>query len=435
MARPHGGVNPDLISAYRASTGTADVVVALGGGADSAVLLATAVSSASGRVRAVFIDHGLAASGALADAAAALAESLHVSLSVFEGHVDDGPDLEARARDVRYQAIGDDLAEGELVVTAHTLDDQAETVVMRLATGAGSGGLGGIPSERGVVRRPFLSFTRSELRTIAENAGLSFADDPGNADRRFTRSRIRHDVIPVLEAELGPGVVKAFARSASLLSEDDAALEARAGEVPILIAYGGVRVPASVLSTTEPAVAARISRRALRVVHGGYPGTANDVAGIILTARTGTTSQLGHSLLAIDDGPHVWIGRPLEPDPAVALGFGRAARWGGSTYTLVVDDGRPFLEGGRFTILADRVASMGVEIRGAEDGDRIDVGVGTTPVMELLRSHRVAANRRHVSPVVTRDGKIAAVVGVRTAAWAASEPGEPRAIIEREVQS
>lgn len=435
MARPHGGVNPDLISAYRASTGTADVVIALGGGADSAVLLATAAASASGRVRAVLVDHGLAASGALAHAATALAETLRVPLSVLEGHVGDGPDLEARARDVRYRVIGEDLAEGELLVTAHTLDDQAETVVMRLATGAGSAGLGGIPSERGVVRRPFLSFARSELRAIAEDAGLAFADDPGNADRRFTRSRIRHGVIPVLEAELGPGVVEALARSASLLSEDDAALEALAAEVPILIGCGGVRVPASALSTTDPAVAARICRRALRVVLGGYPGTARDVAGIILTAGTGTTSQLGHSLLAIDDGAHVWVGRPPEPDPAVTLGFGQVARWGGSAYALVGDDGRPLLAGGRFTIVARRVASMGVEIRSAEDGDRIDVGIGTTPVMELLRSHRVPVNRRPVSPVVTRDGKIAAVLGVRTAAWAAPEPGEPRAIIEREVQT
>ena len=428
-------MNPELISAYRASTGTSDVVVALGGGADSAVLLATAAASASGGVRAVFVDHGLASSGALADAAAAVATSLGVPLSVLDGQVADGPDLEARARDVRYRAIGSDLGEGELLVTAHTLDDQAETVVMRLATGAGSSGLGGIPAECGVLRRPFLTFTRSDLRAIAEKAGLSFTDDPANADHRFTRSRIRHGVIPVLEAELGPGVVEALARSASILCEDDAALEAYAAEVPILVDDEGVRVPASPLATTETAVASRIARRALRIVHGGYPGTARDVAGILLTAGTGTTSQLGHSLLAIDDGSHVWIGRPPEPDPAVALGFGRGARWCGSSYTLVEDDGSPYLAGGRFTIVAHRVASMGVEIRGAQGGDRIDVGVGTTPVMELLRSHRVPAIRRPVSPVVTRDGKIAAIVGGRTAAWAAPQPGEPRAIIEREVQT
>jgi tRNA(Ile)-lysidine synthase len=428
-------VNPELVSAYRASTGTSDVVIALGGGADSAVLLATAAASASGKVRAVFVDHGLAASRELADAAAALAGSLHIPLSVLDGRVAEGPDLESRARDVRYRVIGDDLAEGELLVTAHTADDQAETVVMRLASGAGSAGLGGIPSVRGVVRRPFLSFTRSELRAIAEGTGLPFADDPGNADHRFTRSRIRHGVIPILEAELGPGVVEALARSAAILSEDDAALEARAAEVPILIEREAVRVPASALATTEPAVASRICRRALRIVHGGYPGTARDVAGILITAGTGATSQLGHSLLAIDDGSHVWVGRPPEPDPAVALGYGGDARWGGSSYTLVEDDGRPFLAGGRFTIVARGVASMGVEIRGAEDGDRIDVGIGTTPVMELLRSHRVPAIRRPVSPVVTRDGKIAAVIGVRTAAWAAPERDEPRAIIEREVQT
>ncbi len=435
MARPHGGVNPGLVSAYRASTGPADVVIALGGGADSAVLLATAAASASGRVRAVFVDHGLSASSALAGAATEVAASLSIPLSVLEGHVGDGPDLEARARDVRYQVIGEHLAEGELLVTAHTLDDQAETVVMRLARGSGSAGLGGIPNERGLVRRPFLSFRRSELRMIAEDAGLAFVDDPDNADRRFTRSRIRHGVIPVLEAELGPEVVGAIARSASLLSQDDAALEALAAEVPILTVGAGVSVPASALATAEPAVASRICRRALRIVLGGYPGTAKDVAGIILTARGGTTSQLGHSLLAIDDGSHVWIGRPQVPDPGVALGPGQIARWGGSTFTLLADDDRPVLPGGRFTIVARRVASSGLEIRGARDGDRIDVGIGTTPVMELLRTHRVAANRRPVSPVVTRDGKIAAVVGVRTAAWAAPERGEPRAIIEREVQT
>jgi tRNA(Ile)-lysidine synthase len=172
--------------------------------------------------------------------------------------------IEADARRSRYHAFED--AASELGVSAillgHTLDDQAETVLLGLTRGAGATSLAGMSSINGVYRRPLLGIRRSETVAACEDQGLEVWDDPHNHDERFTRVRIRHSVLPVLEKELGPGVAEALARTAEHLQDDNAVLDqlTRSKMPEVNLAEGVVSLSVAELETMEPAILARVVR-------------------------------------------------------------------------------------------------------------------------------------------------------------------------------
>jgi tRNA(Ile)-lysidine synthase len=458
MARPHVRLSPDIIDAVDAGASGRRCVVALGGGADSSVLLAAAAESSTiPAVRGVFVDHHLAGSGSLNAAARAVGETLGVPVVVLDAPVADGADLEARARRARYRAIEGEVSPDEVVMTGHTMDDQAETIVMRLVEGAGSTGLSGIPPMRDPWMRPLLGFTRAELRTVADTLALPYVDDIANVDPRFTRVRVRRTVMPVLEDELGKGVRSGLARSSNLLRRDDELLEAQAAEVTLRREADRVLIPVAPLATAHPAVASRICRRALRIALAGQPGRSSDVAAILSTADSGETGQLTAGLVATHDGAYIAIGPPAGGSvPSVAgstapsitidvpIDLRRPHEWPSFASSLgAADDADyvvrwaevapPVQQGGRFTVLDASSVAGSIEVRPFGHGDRIDIEVGSTPVSELLRHHGVPADRRSVSLVIAVDAKIAAVVGVRTAAWAKPRAGKPCVIIERTV--
>lgn len=431
MARAHGRLI-DVVEAVDRTVDGHPSCVALGGGADSATLLA-AVAASGAPVRGVFADHGLPTSPDLASAVAKLAAHLRVELTVVDARVEDGPGLEDRARTARYVAIEGQLAPDELALTAHTRDDQAETVVMRMMAGAGSTGLSGIPARRGRWVRPLLGFGRAELRAIADDEGLPYTDDPANEDRRFERTRIRHDVLPFLEEASGPGAAAALARSAEHLAADDALLSSWADRVGLARRPGAVRIPAAPLTTAPAPVAARIVRNALRSVGDHHPGTARDVSAVLDTAVTGRTNSLSGGIVAVAEGSHVAVGELPHPEAGIRVEPDDRFDWFGASYRIRRTTEPPtVVDGGRHTLLAASAVPGGVGIRGFEPADRIDIGIGSTPVAELLRSAGVPAHLRPVSPLATTDGNIAAIIGVRVAAWARPDGG-PVVVIEREV--
>src|SRR5690606_2762907 len=214
------------------------VVVALSGGADSLALTAATVfeaGKAGATVTAAVVDHGLQdGSDAIAQRAAAQARELGAAAQVLTVEVDrrhpDG--LEAAARDARYAALGDCARQtgASAVLLGHTLDDQAETVLLGLARGSGAASLQGMAPVRedadGVHwLRPMLAVTRATARACCAASGLEPWDDPHNADPRFTRVRVRTRVLPMLEDELGPGIAEALARTAEQLREDAEAFD------------------------------------------------------------------------------------------------------------------------------------------------------------------------------------------------------------------
>ncbi|MDP3711655.1 MAG: tRNA lysidine(34) synthetase [Mycobacteriales bacterium] len=166
---------------------------------------------------------------------------------------------EGRARDSRYAALGTatDRLGAAAVLLGHTLDDQAETVLLGLARGAGARSLAGMPAARGLLRRPLLGVTRAQTRQACVEAGLTPWDDPHNGEPAFARVRVRATVLPVLEEQLGPGVAQALVRSARQLREDADALDALADEV----LAGPQADTLAVLGALAPAVLSRVLKR------------------------------------------------------------------------------------------------------------------------------------------------------------------------------
>ena len=212
------------------------VLAACSGGADSLALAAALAHEAprlSLRGGAVTVDHGLQAGSAeRAGRVAGLLDQLgldpvhRVSVTVPAGPGRGGP--EAAARTARYAALEQvaEQAGAAAVLLGHTRDDQAETVLLGLARGAGGRALAGMPARRGRFRRPLLGVARATLREACAALSLEPWDDPHNADPAYTRARVRHQALPALEEALGPGVAAALARSAAQLSEDCDALDA-----------------------------------------------------------------------------------------------------------------------------------------------------------------------------------------------------------------
>lgn len=208
------------------------VLAACSGGADSLALaaaLAFVAPRTDLRAGAVTVDHGLQeGSAGRADTVAGILGSFGMD-PVFREKASvrapGGP--EAAARAARYAALADvaERSGAAAVLLGHTLDDQAETVLLGLGRGSGARSLAGMPPRRGVFRRPLLGIRRATTRDACAALGLDTWHDPHNADRRFARVRVRLDALPALEQALGPGVAEALARTADQLRADAEVLE------------------------------------------------------------------------------------------------------------------------------------------------------------------------------------------------------------------
>ncbi|KZC95559.1 tRNA lysidine(34) synthetase TilS [Clavibacter tessellarius] len=277
----------DLRRAVRGAVSALDpsasgpVLVALSGGADSLALAAAAAFEgprAGVAVGAIVVDHGLQdGSDRVAARAADAARDLGLDpVLVTRVRVEPGADgPEAAARAARYAAFDDALGQtgARALLLAHTLDDQAETVLLGLARGSGAASLHGMAasvparSADAVLLRPLLGIRASVTRAACADQGLEPWRDPHNADPAYARVRVRHDVLPVLERELGPGIAEALARTADQLREDDDALEHFAAEMIEEIAdhaEAGISLEVASLEAAPPALRHRLIRLAAR---------------------------------------------------------------------------------------------------------------------------------------------------------------------------
>jgi tRNA(Ile)-lysidine synthase len=246
------------------------VLVALSGGPDSLALAAAVAFEAPRaglRAGAVIVDHGLQeGSDAVAERAAEQARALGLDpVRVVRVTVVAEGSPEAAARDARYDALAAFAAEtgAVAVLLGHTLDDQAETVLLGLARGSGAGSLQGMAPVNGLYRRPLLGIRRATTVQACIDAGLEPWADPHNDDASYTRVRVRRDVLPVLEAELGPGVADALARTAEQLREDEDAFATMIDEVAEELAEhidAGIAVPVAALAANPAALRQRIIR-------------------------------------------------------------------------------------------------------------------------------------------------------------------------------
>lgn len=240
-----------------------EVCVAVSGGADSLALAEATAYAAKRftlRTRALVVDHGLQdGSDAVAKKAAETAVSLGIDTAeVLTVDVTGPGGPEAAARKTRYAALR--AAGGDLVLLGHTLDDQAETVLLGLGRGSGPRSVSGMRPLDPPWGRPLLAVPRTATVEACAALGVEPWTDPHNADPRFTRVRLRTEVMPLLEDVLAGGVAAALARTAAQLREDTEALDTLAADLFTRAAVdGGLDV--TVLASTPPALRRRVIRR------------------------------------------------------------------------------------------------------------------------------------------------------------------------------
>ena len=256
------------------------VLVACSGGPDSLALAAAVAFEAprSGiQAGAVIVEHGI--QEITREVAARTAEVLKdIGLDPVQvAHVTVGAEggPEAAARTARYAALDEAAAalDAKVIMLGHTLDDQAETVMLGLARGSGPRALNGMAVHSGRYLHPLLGINRAITHAFCEDSGLKPWIDPQNSEDRFTRVRVRQAVLPMLEIELGPGIAESLARTAELIREDSEYLDELA-----LAAYGScvkagptsLGLDVDVIATLAKPVRNRVILRALEVFGATY---------------------------------------------------------------------------------------------------------------------------------------------------------------------
>ena len=279
------------------------LLVACSGGADSLALAAATQQVLRRRGlpgAAVVVDHGLQqGSHQTATRARAQLSGLGFTDVVISTVLVDraaGSGLESAARDARYRALASEAeSRRATVLLGHTLDDQAETVLLGLARGSGTRSLAGMAARTGRYVRPLLTLRRAVTAEACAELGLDPWQDPHNVDHAFARSRVRSRVLPLLEAELGPGVAEALSRTARLARDDADLLDSLAAAVH----PARETLECAVLAASPPALRRRVIRS-------------------WLIARGATEPGYGH-VLAVEELVTTWHGQRWADLPGIRV--------------------------------------------------------------------------------------------------------------------
>lgn len=424
----------------------ARVVAAVSGGVDSVALAWTLHElSASGALQLValaHLDHSLRGAESARDAAFCrdLAAELGVPFEVDAADVarlakEHGQSVEEAGREARYAFFERVRARttADVVATAHTRDDQAETVLMRLIRGAGTKGLAGIPPRRGTIVRPLIDLRRAELVSWLDAHGRRSVEDSTNADRSLTRNWIRHELLPSIAARFGDGVVDVIARAADLARADESVLAEIAREVAPGIQEGAgeaVELSVPALCVQPLAIRQRVVRAALKRLGGRGPSAA-DVGAVLRMAESGRPARLrlGRRSLELSGAGRVLSIRQARPDD------GRPdAAW---TYPLPIPGEIDVPEAaGRVAARPTTVSALGGlgKVKQMPDGQAVAAGLegplvvrawrpgdalqvlglsGRKKLQDLFVDRKVPRERRQSVPVVAQpDGQIVWVAGL-----------------------
>jgi tRNA(Ile)-lysidine synthase len=397
-------------------------VVLISGGPDSACL-AAGLAECCGRpnVHALHLNYGLRDSAADDEQICRrLCAFLRIDLRVERPRLGQG-NMQAAAREARYVAAEQlrDRLGCEWVATGHTRTDLAETVLYRLASSPGRRALLGLPARRGRLVRPLLAIDRAEVRGLATQAGLPFADDPTNLDRSFARNRIRHEVLPAMR-EVNPAAEQNVAETRHELAEEAQVLDRvvaetleEAGAGP-----GVIAVRAEALRELEPGLR-RLALRALaeRITGHELPlgrGPAREIWRLAQRPEGGDV-DLGGGLRAICEQGMIRfsVGEDVLPEP-VALSVPGRCQFG--RWEVRAERGRPPvpLNGPERAILDAAALGGDIVVRAWREGDRIrPLGMeGTKTLQDLFTDRKVPRSLRHTLPVVTARDRVAWVAGV-----------------------
>lgn len=382
------------------------VVVGCSGGADSLALLVLA-ARAGLRPLAVYVDHGLrSGTVAEADLVATVAAGLGAESRAVSVSVETGPGLEARAREARHRALGEQrrVHHASAVLLGHTADDQAETVLLNLLRGAGTTGLGGMAPEHGRVVRPLLALRRSDTVEICARARLRPVDDPMNADPAFRRVWLRRELIPWLETVADRDLRDVLARQAGVIREDSDVLDGLADEVLADAGAGPAPTPLPLRALEGPR---SLRRRVVRRWLGPPWPSAEHVDGVLGLERGAAAAELpgGRRIERAGGALHLIAEeRAVPPADPVAVrlpGVTTAGRYRLETW---IERAPPVTwPDGRLACVldADRVGPEAI-VRSARPGERVAVlGLaGTKKVTDVLGDAGVPPSRRSAAPLL-----------------------------------
>ena len=426
------------------------VVAAVSGGADSVALFYLLQQLAAHNdcqlAGLAHLHHHIRGDAADGDAAFCRNLAARAGVPVVIGDADvpalaasAGVSLEVAGRDARQQFYAEAKAmlTASRVAVAHTRDDQAETVLLRLARGAGPLGLSGMAPQRDHLVRPLLDVPRAELRSYLHEIGVTWREDATNDDRAIPRNWVRHEVLPRLR-ELNAQADAALARAAGMLRTDAVFLDGLANEAATrLVRTEGDRVvvDAAGLVQLPMALARRVALRALETanpsrsygleeaqqlcetaaggVGGSLAGLAMERSGatVVLVDRrqVGPLGKLGRSGEAEQRGPdHFEL--QLDIPGAVAAPHGR---W---TLTASAPGPRPDIltgEAGQVLVDADTL-SRGLIVRPRRRGDRLQPlgSTGRKKVQDVFVDRKIPRDDRDREPIVTDErGRIVWVAG------------------------
>lgn len=414
---------------------SAGVLALVSGGADSMCLMHL-LAGMHPHVQVLSIDHGFRPEAAAeAESVARAAAGLGLTAHVEHLGLARGPAAAERARDARL-AAAERVREREgldLIATGHTRTDHVETILFRAARGTGRTGALGIAPRRDRFVRPLLCASRSEARAWCERHGVAFVDDPSNTDPSAARARVRHGLVPALDA-VHPNAEANVARFAALLADEAAVVDQVVQQASRQVGRDGGLDVARL--GEQPVAVARLLVRAL-LDDAGFPADARaaEVVDAVL-ARAATargTLQVPGGMVSVDAGvlvaePAAALAVALAPAPlavpgAVALpGVQVRARMG---------------EAGRTSPTSAWVRARGpLVVRAPAPGDRIGLaGGGHQPVGRLLQAAGVPARHRPGVAVVADDRGVLWVAGHRASADAVAAPGEPAVNLTLEAEA
>lgn len=403
-------------------------VVAFSGGLDSSVLVHALAGAADRPVVAVHIDHGLQTrSEEWARHCKAFAESHGIGFSCRKVRVqlESGRGPEASARNARYAALHSELGQGDWLLSAHHREDQAETLLLNLVRGSGPAGISGIGALRrfgpGWLVRPLLGFDRAELKRYAEAEHIEWIEDPSNADRRFDRNFLRHEILPRLRARW-PDIAARLQRSATHASEATSLLTELARID--LDALGGRpdRLPGDTLLDMPRHRQKNLIRYALRARGLTVPSALqlDNILDEVLPAREDAQPQVRWP----GGSARRYSGRLyLLPDElAGRLPEGAIT---GSRVDLGTGLGALHFEPGAERGLDPRLVGPNLRLAARKGGEkiRVDGQTHTSKLKKLLQEERVVPWMRDRVPLIYAGDELVAVGDLWVAADGASSPG------------
>lgn len=413
-------------------------IVLVSGGADSAATAAALVDMLGpDAVTALHLNYGLRPdSDRDEEIVRELADRLGIELDVERPHLGAG-NLQAEAREARYgaaerlrQARGADW-----IATGHTRTDLAETVLYRLATSPGRRALLGLRPRRGPIVRPLLSLGREQVRRLATDAALPFADDPTNAEPLYARNRIRNEVLPVLR-EIGPEAEATISETQAELAEEGEALERAASDV---LSDSGADAAGAIgrdaLAPLHPAVrrlALRLLAERAAAARVALGRARADQIWRLLNEPEGGVVELGRGVEAQIEAGHVRFttGPPTAPVTAT-LSVPGVCRFGSWEVRAELSSGIPQAEGADLAVLDPAALGGALVVRSWRDGDRMQpLGLGgSKSLQDLFTDRKVPRSLRHALPVVTSDGRIVWIAGVAVSEEFAAKAGAAGAAV------